>query len=208
MSVRCGAMDPTKLWLLGDFELVAPSGTQIRGLGAKPALVLVCLALSPSTAIRRDKLIRLLWRDRAETQARASLRQALWAIRKAFDDAGAASPLIIDGDLVALDAELIEVDVRLLEALVTNGSFESLTRAVSLYRGEFLEGFAVHDADFESYLRQERERVHQLGLRSSSCRLASTARAESGYSFKTRSNALRAAGWNVGPSFNRDSPWR
>ena len=165
MSVRRGAMDPIKLRLLGDFELLAPSGTQIRGLSAKLALVLACLALSPSTAIRRDKLIRLLWRDRAETQARASLRQALWAIRKAFDDAGAASPLVIDGDLVALDADLIEVDVRLLEALVTDGSFESLTRAVSLYRGEFLEGFAVHDADFDDYLRQERERVHQVGLK-------------------------------------------
>lgn len=155
-------MDLIKLRLLGGFEVCSASGVQIVDLSARPALVLAYLALSPGTAVRRDKLIRLLWPNRAETQARASLRQALWVLRKAFVDAGVTPPLLIEGDRVALDVELIEVDVLLLEALVTSASFESLTRAVSLCRGELLEGFDVHDADVEDYLRQERERVHQL----------------------------------------------
>ena len=50
----------------------------------------------------RDTLCSVLWPDSADEQARASLRQALSALRKSMGEAEGA--LVADGETVGLDS--------------------------------------------------------------------------------------------------------
>src|SRR5215813_2330366 len=78
---------------LGDGRIVIPAGRKIRGL-------LACLALSSGTAWPREKLMALLWSDRSDEQARASLRQALAELRRAL---GRPSAVRAEHDTIGLD---------------------------------------------------------------------------------------------------------
>jgi DNA-binding SARP family transcriptional activator len=94
-------LNPLKLRLLGGFELQSGEGSDSTPLGRKVRALLACLALSPEVSWPREKLMALLWSDRAEEQARASLRQALTELRQAL---GEPSPLRTEQDMVSLDA--------------------------------------------------------------------------------------------------------
>jgi tetratricopeptide (TPR) repeat protein len=66
-----------------------------------------------------------------------------------------------------LDPAGVEVDVLLFEQLVAEGSLDSLERAMSLYRGELLQGLAAQGPQpsaFEEWLAGERERLRELAL--------------------------------------------
>jgi DNA-binding SARP family transcriptional activator/predicted ATPase len=129
----------------------------------KTQALLAFLALAPGQAYPRDKLASLLWGDVPEPQARRSLRQSLFALRKTV--ATVEPPiLLIDGDTVSLNAEVVEVDAAELERCVADGSPEALERAIALYHGELLEGLALQEAPFEEWLLAERERLRERAL--------------------------------------------
>jgi DNA-binding SARP family transcriptional activator len=67
-------------------------------------------------------LINLLWSNRAEEQARNSLRQALSAIKKSLEKLDSL-PLEVDRSTVRLDARLIDVDALKFEHNSIRGSF-------------------------------------------------------------------------------------
>src|SRR4030095_13510600 len=98
-----------------------------------------------------------------EPQARRSLRQSLFALRKAVTTVEPPL-LLIDGDTVSLNAEVVEVDAAELERCVADGSPEALERAIALYHGELLEGLSLQEAPFEEWLLAERERLRERGL--------------------------------------------
>lgn len=58
-----------------------PTGVEVTPRGSKPRAIIACL-WSQGGQARREQLLDLLWGDRGEDQARASLRQALLQIRK------------------------------------------------------------------------------------------------------------------------------
>src|SRR5919109_2923094 len=96
--------------LLGGFQARLGSGTPLALPTRKAQALLAYLALTPGQAHPRDKLSALLWGGIREESARASLRQALFAIRKALgEDAGPA--LRQEGETLALAAEAVDVDV-------------------------------------------------------------------------------------------------
>ena len=72
--------------LLGGFELRSGDGRDVAPAGRKVRALAACLALSPGQPWPREKLMALLWSDRAEEQARASLRQALAELRRPFGE--------------------------------------------------------------------------------------------------------------------------
>src|SRR3954447_21689144 len=76
------AMSGLRLKLLGGFELRPASGAPIALPAGKPALLLAYLALRLGRPQGRGKLAGLFWGDSGEPQARASLRQALAALRR------------------------------------------------------------------------------------------------------------------------------
>jgi DNA-binding SARP family transcriptional activator len=144
--------------LFGAFEIHDGSGAPLGPLGRKSQALLAILALNPGAALQRDRLSALLWSDRGETQARSSLRQALTELRKALPDID-PSPLIADRETARIDPDAVEVDVATFERLIDEDTVKALVKAAELYRGDLLDGFDVRDAEFEEWLRDQRERL-------------------------------------------------
>jgi DNA-binding SARP family transcriptional activator len=149
------------LTLLGGFQARLEPGSAITLPTRKSQALLAYLALPPGRAHPRDKLAALLWGGIREESARASLRQALFAIRKALSDTSAVHQ---DGDALALEPGAVEVDAATFERLVREGTSVALERAAALYQGDLLSGFAVDEGPFEEWLLGERERLRELAL--------------------------------------------
>src|SRR5688572_2809122 len=88
-------------------------GTAVRVAGVdvafptrKSLLLLACLAMTPGRPWPRGKLMNLLWGDRAESQARSSLRQELYNLRRSLA-AVQPSPLRVASDVVALEPDAV-----------------------------------------------------------------------------------------------------
>jgi DNA-binding SARP family transcriptional activator len=155
-------MAKLSLTLLGGLQAWLEPGPVLTLPTRKAQALLAYLALPPGQAHPRDKLAALLWGGIREESARASLRQALFSIRKALGERERA--LRQTGDALALDPAGAEVDVALFERAVRDGTPESLERAVALYRGDLLDGFVVDEAPFEEWVLGERERLRELAL--------------------------------------------
>jgi TolB-like protein len=141
--------------LLGGFRLSGEDDRAIDVTGRKSRALLALVALAPAAETTRERLMGLLWSDRAEEQARNSLRQALVSLRR--DIAGfKESPLALNGDRVALEKEHIAVDVLEFLEACAGTDVASLRRASELYRGPLLDGLGSVDAAFEEWLREAR----------------------------------------------------
>jgi len=149
---------PVQLRLLGGFELQSGGHASPFPIGRKTRALLACLALPPGTVWPREKLMALLWSDRSDEQARASLRQALVELRRAL---GAAPVLRAEQDAISLDPGALGVDVVDFQRLAREGRWEE---AAALYRGPLLDAHGVRDDAFESWLRIERDRLHDLAM--------------------------------------------
>jgi TolB-like protein len=144
--------------LLGGFDLQSGAGRDVPPPGRKVRALMACLALPPGKSWPREKLMALLWSDRGDEQARASLRQALAELRRSL---GEPSPLRTDDGAVSLDPTTITVDAIAFEQLM---KVERLGEAAALYRGPLLDGHGVRDDAFEDWLRGERARLHELAI--------------------------------------------
>jgi DNA-binding SARP family transcriptional activator len=150
-----------RLELLGGFSARLADGQPCLLPTKKVQALLAYLALPPGRPHSREKLTALLWGDTPETQARQSFRQALAMLRRAL---GEPTPVLAQGDAIALDPQAVEVDVAQVEVAVAEGSREALERAAALYRGDLLDGFGLDEAPFEDWRALERERLHELVL--------------------------------------------
>jgi DNA-binding SARP family transcriptional activator len=153
-------MAKLQLALLGGFEARSDSGLSLAMSRKKAQMLLAYLAMHPTHTHLRDKLATLLWDDAPAEQARLSLRQALFAIRQALP----VDPTLVDGEHVAFAAEAVAVDVSEFEQVARSGDPDELERAAVLYQGDLLEGIGPGSAQFEEWLRGERERLHELAL--------------------------------------------
>ena len=155
-------MAACRLTLLGAFALATDDGRALPLPTRKDRLLLAYLALSPGRAHPRERLAGLLWSDRAEAQARDSLKQSLASIRQTFRQAG-LDPLRTDRDTAALEPDRIEIDA--VEFARLAGSSTPPERAAVLYQGELLEGIDGLGSDLDAWLRTERERLSDLAGR-------------------------------------------
>ncbi len=128
---------PFTLHLLGSPRVEGLNGTAELPLG-KPLALLCYLALEPS-GVRRSDLARMLWPSSPESRAKASIRQALWLIRKETD-----------GDIVreeqgelTLDDTVVQTDLAALGGDLARGD---LAEALERWNGGPLSGFSVPDA--------------------------------------------------------------
>ena len=126
------------LSLCGGFFASSGEGAEIAIKSKKARALLAYLALSPRKVRSREEIMALLWSDRGEDQARASLRQVLTALRKDLGDQAAAC-LIASKETIALDPDRVTIEA--------GGNGEAL-----------LAGLLVHDPAFEDWLRDERLR--------------------------------------------------
>src|SRR5262245_19450690 len=148
--------------LLGGFQGRLDGSAPLALPTRKCQALLAFLAVAPGQSHSRDKLASLLWGGMPEAQARRSLRQSLFSLRKALEPEPSA--LLTDGEIVALNPSCVEVDVVEFQRGIADGRPAALERAIDLYRGELLEGISLREAPFEDWLIAERERLRELAL--------------------------------------------
>jgi DNA-binding SARP family transcriptional activator len=108
----------------------------IPGFKARSLFAYLLLYPGPHPRIR---LAGRFWPEVNDASALASLRVALWAVRRALEAAGGTAHLTADRLTAGLATDLpYEVDVQQFDRLVTAGDPLSLATAVALYRGPVL----------------------------------------------------------------------
>ena len=158
--IRTQPMASLEILLLGGFQL--RKGDQAIDLpGRRERALLAYLAMPAGEPRSRDKLAGMLWSGRPDKQARDSLKQAMLRLRKALDGLQPAA-LPSNREFVTLDPAAISVDVAEFERLTSEGTPEVLARAMTLYRGDLLDGLEVPDPTFEEWLLMERQRLRDL----------------------------------------------
>ncbi|HEX6120596.1 MAG TPA: BTAD domain-containing putative transcriptional regulator, partial [Dongiaceae bacterium] len=153
-------MASLEILLLGGFQL--RMGDQAIDLpGRRERALLAYLAMPAGESRSRDKLAGILWSERGDKQARDSLKQAMLRLRKAVDGMRPAA-LLSDREFVTLDPAAVSVDVAEFERLTGEGTPDSIGRAMSLYRGDLLDGLDLRDPSFEEWVLMERQRLRDL----------------------------------------------
>jgi len=157
-------MSRLNLTLLGGFRARLDPLTPLTLPTRKARALLAYLAVPPGAAHPRDKLASLLWGSTAETTARTSLRQTLYALRKSLGGAH-PPPLTVDAEAVILDPAAVTVDAHELELRAAEGTPKALAEAAALYQGDFLDGLGVAEQPFEDWLLEQRERLRETALK-------------------------------------------
>ena len=151
------------------------NGEIVKGLTSrKTKALLVYLATYPRPH-PREILAEMLWDERSQSRTMANLRVVIASLNKHL-----GSCVDIDRDHVSINPhaqiwlDTTELVRRLEESKQAGGALtpegrDFLEQAMSLYQGEFLEGFFLRDAPgFEAWQRSEQEGMHNLlvqGLR-------------------------------------------
>jgi DNA-binding SARP family transcriptional activator len=145
----------------------------LAGFPSQQCFHLLCyLLLNRHHPQARERLAAVFWSQHPTATSRTYLRNALWRLRTALQDAGAPSDeyLSIDGDCVSfVDSGQYWLDVQIFETTVTrfqDRSAQTLTaedaarleKAVDLYAGDLLEGV------YEDWCLYDRERLRLLYL--------------------------------------------
>jgi WD40 repeat protein/serine/threonine protein kinase len=159
-----------KAKLFGPFEVSLNGGPATGFDSDKVRALLAYLVVEADRPHRREKLAGLLWPDFPERSARTNLRRALSNLRKVIGDRDADPPILfISRQTVQFNLQSeSSIDVTTFLELITRQTHaaERLGEAVSLYRGNFLEGFSLPDsAAFEEWQRLNRESLQQQALR-------------------------------------------
>ena len=149
-------MDKMNFRVLGALSIEDQDGVEFS-LARKHKALLTALTLAGPAGLSREKLVDLFWRDRDEKLARASLRQALTAIRKSLGPYRHC--LQAKSEQIMIDHAMIVVDALVFDALASSGNDEDRLRAESLYLGDLLDGVQLKDEGFQDWLQPLRERL-------------------------------------------------
>jgi DNA-binding SARP family transcriptional activator len=148
-------MSDLNLALLGP-PVITRSGAPVSFDTRKATAVLALLAVQRGE-LSRERLAALLWPDADAVRARASLRRTLSVT------AAAAGPgLAVTRTAVALNLGRVRVDVTEFGALAAGPDPGQLDRAATLYRDDFLAGFALRDCpEFDDWQAGTADRLRQ-----------------------------------------------
>lgn len=154
-------MTVLSLALLGEPRLSGPDGAEITVPSRKSMALLAYLAANRGRSASRERIMGLLWGDRFDQQARQSLRQTLYSLRKLLGPDG-ENALSVAGDTVSLNASSVRTDLSEFERLAVSNEPEAVAEAIRLYRGPLMAGFAIRDPAFMEWLESERTRLQDL----------------------------------------------
>jgi TolB-like protein/DNA-binding SARP family transcriptional activator/tetratricopeptide (TPR) repeat protein len=142
-----------KLHTFGGLSLTQDGQPCERSMIQRRQLALLAALVTAGPAgLSRDKLIGLMWPDRANDRARNLLDQALYAARRVCGP----SVFLTRQTALALNPAVLASDVgEFVEALARGDA----TTAVAIYSGPFLDGLLLADAaEFEHWASLERTR--------------------------------------------------
>ncbi len=143
--------------LLGGFEVRVDGAVQNLA-GPKDRALVAVLCLPPGAVHAREELAALLWSDHGDAQARDSLKHATARLRVGLGGSGSGA-LVIDRQSIRIDSAGLWIDAVEVERLLADGAPEAVQAALTLYRGDLLEGIAVRAPAFEDWLAAERRRL-------------------------------------------------
>lgn len=161
--------------LFGPFQ-VTLDGKPVTGFESDKARALLAyLIVEAELPHRREKLAGLLWPERPERAARANLRRVLANLRQVLGDREA------DPHFLSITPQTLQLDVSselwsdvavfvVVQPLclrpgspLTREAIDHMDQAVTLYRGDLLEGFSLSSsAAFEEWALVNRERYRRL----------------------------------------------
>jgi len=149
---------------------VSYGGTAVDGFESQKVRGLFAyLACHRGQPLSRDHLAAVFWPGKDEEGARRNLRQSLYNLRSLFPRERPA--VTANRHSLELDSELDAwIDIHVFEQALERGGGERfdthrLSEAVSLYRGDFLQGFQIKDSDeFEYWLAAEQERLREKAV--------------------------------------------
>jgi DNA-binding SARP family transcriptional activator/tetratricopeptide (TPR) repeat protein len=146
--------------------VVELGGAAVRLPRRRTRALLFFLAGSPGSH-SRDELVDLLWPDLDPARGRRQLTDALSDIKRALED---ENVIRSDSETVSWAgpaSDVTELSTLVDEATLRSGSKlqAKLNAAVNLYRGEFLSGVTISDAEpFEDWLQDMRLRTSVIAL--------------------------------------------
>lgn len=166
-------MDDLEIRLFGGLE-IRRAGRLLPSLPSRYSRnLLAYLVLNPHRRIERDVLCGQIWGDRTDRQARKVLRTALWQIRSVLEPEEEDEGTVVhtEGDRIGIpgtgsvwiDTDVFEECIRAVpgpeDGSLGESHAERLSRAVTLYRGDLLEG------TYDDWCLAERERLRLAYLR-------------------------------------------
>ncbi len=168
-------MSHLSIWLLGPV-MAELDGERLSGFRSdKVRALLAYLCMESHRPWARTTLAGLLWPDNSEQSALSNLRNALSNLRRVLEVVEEDSPLLdITLETIKfnptsdtwLDAkeflDLVPKNSSLPPEQVNIGHLE---HALSLYRGDFMEGFSVDSPSFEEWILSTREHLHRKLLK-------------------------------------------
>ena len=141
---------------------------------SQKAQALFYFLISHRQAHSREKLATLFWGETSERQAKASLRNTLYELRRELSSgSGLAQEYILaESNTLCFNSEAVYwLDIEEFEKLLDKETrdewarMDNYSKAVELVRGDFLEGFIVKDSlEFEDWAFFERERLKRRCL--------------------------------------------
>src|SRR5262249_17782131 len=146
--------------LLGAFQARDSVRRRIALPTRKAEALLAVLALSARGGVSRDRILNLLWGDRAEARARQSLSQTLTWLRQSFGK----DAIVVGPDTVALATERLDVDLHHFLRAAESEDPAGLQRAATLYRGALLDGLTLRETAFQQWLELERQRLATIAV--------------------------------------------
>jgi DNA-binding SARP family transcriptional activator len=126
---------------------VAPRRRKARAL-------IAFLASHNGAAVGRERLCGLLWSERGDQQARASLRQTLLELKPLVTEAPCL--VVVERDLLRLNAPGLTSDLARLEAQARNDDLEGLAQGLAERGDRLYGGLDGLDPAFDEWLAAER----------------------------------------------------
>lgn len=145
--VRC--LGRVRLVETGSGVDVTPTSRKTRAL-----IGYLCVVQKP---VERERLASLLWGDRGDDQARASLRQAIYELRSAT---GGVRLLKVEREAISI-GEDVGTDVAEIIAAAQSNDLKQLSLALSEWRGDLLQDLPTIDSTFDLWLQTERLQVQE-----------------------------------------------
>jgi len=145
-----------------ELRCLGPTTARVGGGDPPPDVVwrkhlglLAYLALSPGLSRSREHLLGMFWPEKPAARARHSLNEAVRRLRVCLG----AERLLSEGESIRLSDAALDVDALSLVRVAD----EDPARALTMLRGEFLEGLTLEDAPgFEEWVAVERRRFRAL----------------------------------------------
>jgi DNA-binding SARP family transcriptional activator/TolB-like protein len=139
--------------LFGGMAIQDARGVDYLPRSRKTRAIVALLTMTAPRPTQRTQLTALLWSQRENEQARASLRQAVHELQRTL---GSTWSRILLAERHALSMNLGGVSV---DALAANGSAAAGTALLGLLQDGFLEDLRGLDPSFDGWLAKERRRL-------------------------------------------------